>query len=87
MHAFGLGRFDRRHHAGALTNTRSQTPCPSRLPRVSNFVTSVDEVGTVRSVRDEFVDTDRPPTSTLVQVAGLFRSDLVIEVEAVAWLP
>ena len=40
-----------------------------------------------RSVRDEFIDTDRPPTSSLVQVAGLFRPDLLIEVEAVAWLP
>ncbi len=38
-------------------------------------------------MRDEFIDTDRPPTSSLVQVAGLFRPDLLIEVEAVAWLP
>ena len=39
---------------------------------------------TIRAVRDEFVDTDRPPASSLVQVAGLFRPDLLIEVEAVA---
>jgi enamine deaminase RidA (YjgF/YER057c/UK114 family) len=55
--------------------------------KLSLFVTSVDELATVRAVRDEFVDTDAPPTSTLVQVAGLFRPDLLIEVEAVAWLP
>ena len=55
--------------------------------KLSYYVTHTDEIALVRSVRDEFVVTDRPPTSTLVQVAGLFRSDLVIEIEAVAWLP
>ena len=55
--------------------------------KLAYFVTSVDEIATVRAVRDEFVDTSRPPTSTLVQVAGLFRPDLLVEVEAVAWLP
>jgi enamine deaminase RidA (YjgF/YER057c/UK114 family) len=29
----------------------------------------------------------RPPPSTLVQVAGLFRPDILIEVEAVAAVP
>jgi enamine deaminase RidA (YjgF/YER057c/UK114 family) len=38
----------------------------------------------VRAVRDEFVDAAHPPTSSLVQVAGLIRPDLLIEVEAVA---
>jgi enamine deaminase RidA (YjgF/YER057c/UK114 family) len=33
------------------------------------------------------VNTTRPPTSSLVQVAGLVRADLLIEVEAVAWVP
>jgi enamine deaminase RidA (YjgF/YER057c/UK114 family) len=37
-----------------------------------------------RAVRDEYVNTSAPPTSSLVQVAGLFRPDLLIEVEAVA---
>jgi enamine deaminase RidA (YjgF/YER057c/UK114 family) len=39
---------------------------------------------TVPAVRDEFVSTDRPPTSTLVQVVSLARSDLLLEIEAVA---
>ncbi len=55
--------------------------------KLTYFVTGVEQIATVRSVRDEFVDTDRPPTSSLVEVAGLFRPDLLIEVEAVAWLP
>jgi enamine deaminase RidA (YjgF/YER057c/UK114 family) len=55
--------------------------------KLTYFVTSVDEITTVRSVRDEFVVTERPPASSLVQVAGLFRPELLIEVEAVAWRP
>jgi enamine deaminase RidA (YjgF/YER057c/UK114 family) len=55
--------------------------------KLSFFVTAVDQLAIVRAVRDEFVDTATPPTSSLVQVPGLFRPDLLIEVEAVAWLP
>ena len=55
--------------------------------KLTFFVTDVAELPTVRGVRDEFVETATPPTSTLVQVAGLFRPDLLVEVEAVAWLP
>ena len=49
----------------------------SDVVKLTYFVTGVEQVTTVRSVRDEFVDTDRPPTSSLVQVAGLFRPDLL----------
>ncbi|WCB91452.1 Putative reactive intermediate deaminase TdcF [Baekduia alba] len=55
--------------------------------KLSFFVTGVAELATVRAVRDEFVDTANPPTSSLVQVAGLIRPDLLVEVEAVAWRP
>ena len=48
------------------------------------FVVDTAEVATIRAIRDEFVDTQRPPTSTLVRVAGLVRPELLIEVEAVA---
>jgi enamine deaminase RidA (YjgF/YER057c/UK114 family) len=52
--------------------------------KLTFFVTALDELETIRRVRDEFVDTIAPPTSSLVQVAGLFRPDLFVEVEAVA---
>jgi enamine deaminase RidA (YjgF/YER057c/UK114 family) len=51
------------------------------------FVLATDELPVVRAVRDEFVDTAAPPTSSLVQVAGLALPGLLIEVEAVAALP
>ncbi|GAA0444410.1 hypothetical protein Aca07nite_53530 [Actinoplanes capillaceus] len=51
------------------------------------FVTDTTDLATVRKVRDEFVDVTRPPASSLVQVAGLFRPGLLVEVEAVAAVP
>jgi enamine deaminase RidA (YjgF/YER057c/UK114 family) len=52
--------------------------------KLTIFVVDTSALATVRAVRDEFVNTERPPTSSLVQVAGLFRPDILIEVEAVA---
>jgi enamine deaminase RidA (YjgF/YER057c/UK114 family) len=55
--------------------------------KLTIYVVDVSELATIRAVRDEFVDTSSPPTSSLVQVAGLFRADVLIEVEAVAMPP
>jgi enamine deaminase RidA (YjgF/YER057c/UK114 family) len=55
--------------------------------KLTFFVVDVSALPTIRAVRDEFVDASRAPTSSLVQVAGLVHPDLLIEVEAVAWLP
>lgn len=52
--------------------------------KLTFYVVELSALEIVRAVRDEFVDTERPPTSSLVQVAGLFRPDLLIEIEAVA---
>jgi enamine deaminase RidA (YjgF/YER057c/UK114 family) len=57
----------------------------SEVVKLTFYLVAVDELATVRRVRDEYVDTSTPPTSSLVQVAGLVRPDLLIEVEAVAW--
>jgi enamine deaminase RidA (YjgF/YER057c/UK114 family) len=55
--------------------------------KLTFYVLDVSELATIRAVRDEVVDRDRPPTSTLIQVAGLVHPDLLLEVEAVAWVP
>ena len=52
--------------------------------KLTFYVLDTSELPTVRRVRDEFVATEHPPASTLVQVAGLFRPGLLIEVEAIA---
>jgi enamine deaminase RidA (YjgF/YER057c/UK114 family) len=59
----------------------------SDVVKLTYFVVDVAGLATIRAVRDEFVDRSRPPTSTLVQVAGLAYPDLLLEVEAVGWLP
>ena len=55
--------------------------------KLTLYVVDVAELPTIRAVRDEFVDSESPPTSSLVQVAGLVHPDLLLEVEAVAWIP
>src|SRR5690554_6417140 len=52
--------------------------------KLTIFVADTPPLETLRAVRDEFVDVSRPPTSTLVRVAGLVRPEFLIEVEAVA---
>jgi enamine deaminase RidA (YjgF/YER057c/UK114 family) len=58
----------------------------SDVVKLTFFVVDVSALTTIRAVRDEFVSTASPPTSSLVQVAGLFDPDLLIEIEAVAYL-
>ena len=52
--------------------------------KLTIYVVDTSEMAAVRAVRDQFVDPSRPPTSTLIQVAGLALPDILIEVEAVA---
>lgn len=52
--------------------------------KLTIFVVDTSALPAIRGVRDEFVDIKRPPTSSLVQVAGLFHPDVLIEIEAVA---
>ncbi|MFC7643921.1 RidA family protein [Streptosporangium lutulentum] len=52
--------------------------------KLTIFVVDTSALPVIRAVRDEFVNLERPPTSSLVQVAGLFRPDILIEIEAVA---
>jgi reactive intermediate/imine deaminase len=56
----------------------------SDVVKLNYFLTEIGELGTVRAIRDEYVDTERPPASTLVQVSGLFRPEAMVEIEAVA---
>lgn len=59
--------------------------------RFNWYMLDTAELPIVREIRDEFIRPvlgDRPnPASTLVQVAGLFRPDCLIEVDAVVSIP
>jgi reactive intermediate/imine deaminase len=56
----------------------------SDVVKLNYFLRDVGQIASVRAVRDEYVDTENPPASTLVEVSGLFREDVLIEIEAVA---
>ncbi|MFF3500504.1 RidA family protein [Streptomyces sp. NPDC003247] len=55
--------------------------------KLTYYVTDVAFLPAVREVRDQYIDVERPPASTAVQVAALFRPELLLEVEALALLP
>ncbi len=44
-------------------------------------------LGTLREVRDRYVNPAAPPASTLAEVSGLFHPDVLLEVEAMAVVP
>lgn len=52
--------------------------------KLTYFVTDVAQLPAIRLARDEVIDTARPPASSAVQVAALFRPDLLLEIEAFA---
>ena len=52
--------------------------------KLNYFVRDIGEVASLRAIRDEYVNTERPPASTLVEVSRLFRDEVLVEIEAVA---
>jgi reactive intermediate/imine deaminase len=52
--------------------------------KLTYFVTDISQVPAIRAARDDFVNPDNPPASTLVEVSRLYLPGLLIEVEAVA---
>ena len=52
--------------------------------KLNYYLVDVSELTAVRAIRDEYVKTDHPPASTLVEVSRLFREDVLIEIDAVA---
>jgi reactive intermediate/imine deaminase len=56
----------------------------SKVVKLNYFLRDVSQIALVREIRNEYVDIARPPASTLVEVSGLFRDDVLIEIDAVA---
>jgi enamine deaminase RidA (YjgF/YER057c/UK114 family) len=56
----------------------------SDVIKLTFYVVALDGLPIVRAVRDSFIEPTRPPTSSLVKVAGLVLPELLLEVEAVA---
>jgi len=54
--------------------------------KITIFVLDMANLPALREVRDAYVNTERPPASTAVQVSRLARAVFLLEVEAVAVL-
>jgi reactive intermediate/imine deaminase len=52
--------------------------------KLDYFLRDVGQIATVRAIRDEYLDSANPPASTLVEVSGLFRPDVLVEIQAIA---
>ncbi|HEX6532951.1 MAG TPA: RidA family protein [Gemmatimonadaceae bacterium] len=52
--------------------------------KLNYYVVDVSKLGTLREVRDHYVNAAAAPTSILLGVQRLFRPDVLLEVEAVA---
>lgn len=52
--------------------------------KLNIYFIDITQIPTFREVRDKFISTKNPPTSTAAQVNRLFRDDVLIEVEATA---
>jgi reactive intermediate/imine deaminase len=55
--------------------------------KLTVFLTNMSDLGAFRTARDEVVDPERPPASSLVQVSGLVHPAFRVEIEAIAVLP
>lgn len=52
--------------------------------KLTYFVTDVAHLPAIRAARDAVLDAERMPASSAVQVAALFRPELLVEIEAFA---
>jgi enamine deaminase RidA (YjgF/YER057c/UK114 family) len=52
--------------------------------KLTYYVLDTSQLPQLRRVRDRFISASKPPASTLVRVSGLFRDDVLLEVEAIA---
>jgi enamine deaminase RidA (YjgF/YER057c/UK114 family) len=79
--------------AQAFSNLRSALAAagatPNDLVKLNYYVVGLnhDKLIAIRDVRDQMINKEHPPASTLAGVQTLFREGALIEVEAVAVIP
>jgi reactive intermediate/imine deaminase len=55
-----------------------------QVVKLTVYLTDLGDLAAFRAVRDRYVDTARPPASTLVRVAGLVDPRFRVEIDALA---
>jgi enamine deaminase RidA (YjgF/YER057c/UK114 family) len=89
-----VGKDDFRAQAEqAFANLRSALAAigasPASIVKLNYFVVGLnhEKLLALREARDQFIDKDHPPASTLAGVQALFREDAMVEIDAVAVVP
>src|SRR5262245_56173955 len=54
------------------------------VAKLTNYLTDISNLPVFRQVRDRYVNSVQPPASSSVEVSGLARKDLLVEVEVTA---
>jgi enamine deaminase RidA (YjgF/YER057c/UK114 family) len=56
----------------------------AQVVRLNYYLTDLADLAVLREVRDEYINLDAPPASTLVRVAGLVDPAFRVEIDAMA---
>ena len=64
-----------------------EQPREDDVVKLNFYIVDVRHIPVLREVRDQYLNLDAPPASTLVQVSRLFREGVLLEVEAIAAVP
>jgi reactive intermediate/imine deaminase len=59
----------------------------SDVVKLTVYLTDLADLATFRAVRDEYINVEQPPASSLVQVSGLVNPLFKVEIDALAALP
>ena len=58
----------------------------AQVVKLTYYMVDIRQIPVVRAVRDEHIDSQRPPASTAVEIRRLIRDEFLIEIDAVAAL-
>lgn len=59
----------------------------SHVVKVTNLLADIKHLPIFREVRNQYLDTSKPPASTTVQISEFAREGALLEVEAIAVVP
>ncbi|PZW32704.1 reactive intermediate/imine deaminase [Thermosporothrix hazakensis] len=59
----------------------------SHVVKLTMFLVDLSYLPVLREVRDQYINLETPPVSSLVEVSRLIRQELLLEIEAIASLP
>lgn len=59
----------------------------ANVVKINNYLVDMSQIGTLREIRDRFLNMAAPPASTTVAISQLARPGALFEIEAIAMLP